>query len=76
MSDATPSTRRSQVLELLVFLFLILPSMAFSFAVVKQGQAPFPITALATILRDLSLLALIHFFLWRNQEPVATVGWQ
>jgi membrane protease YdiL (CAAX protease family) len=31
--------------------------------------------AVATILRDLALVSLILFFLWRNGEPVARIGW-
>jgi membrane protease YdiL (CAAX protease family) len=58
-----------------VFLFLIVPSMALSFLVVKQGHLSFVLTAVATILRDLGLVGLILFFLWRNGEPVDSIGW-
>jgi membrane protease YdiL (CAAX protease family) len=68
--------RRLQFWELLVFLFLIVPSMAFSFFAIKQGNVSFPLAANATILRDLALVALVVFFLWRNGEPLEQIGWK
>jgi CAAX protease family protein len=67
--------RKGQVLEIGAFLFLILPSMALSFFAIKQGSLSFSLSAVATILRDLSLVSLILFFLWRNREPVRAIGW-
>jgi membrane protease YdiL (CAAX protease family) len=67
--------RRGQLLEVLVFLFLIVPSMLLSFLVVRQGGLGFVVTAWATIGRDLGLVSLIVFFLWRNGEPVGRIGW-
>lgn len=67
--------RTVQTIEVGVFLFLILPSMALSFLAIKQGGLPFPLVAVATILRDLSLVSLILYFIWRNGEPVAAIGW-
>lgn len=64
-----------QLVEVSVFLFLIVPSLALSFFAIKQGDLGFVLTAVATILRDLSLLSLVFFFLWRNGEPVKLVGW-
>jgi membrane protease YdiL (CAAX protease family) len=67
--------RTEQIVELVVFLFLIVPSMVLSFFAVKQGSLGFVIVAVATILRDLGLVSLILFFVWRNGEPVAAMGW-
>jgi hypothetical protein len=67
--------RKEQVLEISAFLFLIVPSMALSFFAIKQGRLSFSLSAVATILRDLSLVSLILFFLWRNREPVRLIGW-
>ncbi len=75
MNDRSAPATRVQLLELGVFLFLILPSMALSSFVVRQGRTGFVLTATATMLRDLSLLALIFYFLWRNGEPPRAVGW-
>jgi membrane protease YdiL (CAAX protease family) len=69
------TSRNTQLLELGTFLFLIVPSLALSFFVIRQGQTSFTITAVATILRDLSLVAIILYFLWRNGEPRPAIGW-
>jgi uncharacterized protein len=67
--------RRDEFVELGVFLLLIVPSMALSFFAVRQGELPFPVVAVATISRDLGLVALVFFFLSRNGEPLTAVGW-
>lgn len=67
--------RTEQLVETSVFLFLIVSSMAFSFFAVKQGNLGFVLVAFATILRDLSLVGLILFFIWRNGESVDLIGW-
>ena len=72
--DAEPS-RRMQLAEMLVFVFLIAPSLVFSFLVASLGAASFVLTASATILRDAALVCLILYFVRRNGEPVARVGW-
>lgn len=64
-----------QLIEVSVFLFLIVPSMALSFFAVKQGSLSFVLAAFSTILRDLALVSLILFFVWRNGEPVDRIGW-
>jgi membrane protease YdiL (CAAX protease family) len=69
------SSRKEQLAEVSVFLFLIVPSMALSFFAVKQGSLGFVLTAIATILRDLALVSLILFFVWRNGESVKRIGW-
>jgi uncharacterized protein len=68
-------TARREQIEVSVFLFLIVPSMALSFFVVKQGRLSFELVAYATILRDLSLVSLILFFIWRNKESLQRIGW-
>ncbi len=70
-----PPERREQVIELLVFLFLILPPLALSSVEISHASLPFTLAAGATILDDLALLALVLFFLWRNREPLSRVGW-
>jgi len=71
----TAQSRREQTWEVLVFLSLIMPSMALSFLAIRQGTLGFTVSATAIILRDLSLVALIAFFLWRNGEPASRIGW-
>jgi membrane protease YdiL (CAAX protease family) len=67
--------RKVQVLEVLVFLFLILPSLALSFTVSSETDLTFASLAVATLLRDLALVSLVLFFLWRNGEERAKIGW-
>ena len=73
--NSQQSDRREQALEVSAFLFLIVTSMALSFFAMTQGGLSFSLSAVATILRDLSLVSLILFFLWRNREPVRLIGW-
>jgi membrane protease YdiL (CAAX protease family) len=76
--DAKPITkdnRKEQLAEVSVFLFLIMPSMALSFFAIKQGGLNFLLLAISAILRDLALVSLILFFIWRNNEPVTWIGW-
>ena len=49
--------------------------MVFSFFAIRQGSLSFVLVAFATILRDLGLVSLILFFVWRNGEPINWVGW-
>lgn len=73
--NGTPFSRVEQLVEVLVFLFLIAPSMVLSLFVYQHEKATFGLVAWATILRDLALVALIFFFLWRNGEPARRIGW-
>jgi membrane protease YdiL (CAAX protease family) len=75
MADPIPFSKKEQLIEIGVFLFLIGPSLVLSFFAVKQGSLGFVLTAVATILRDLALVSLIFFFLWRNGEPLIRIGW-
>ncbi len=69
------SEHKERSVELWVFLFLIVPSLVLSFFAVRQGRLSFLLISIATIFRDLSLLSLILFFIWRNREPVTAIGW-
>jgi len=73
--DSQQPDRKEQFLEISAFLFLIIPSMALSFFAIKQDGLSFSLSAVASILRDLSLVGLILFFLWRNREPLRSIGW-
>lgn len=68
-------SRKIQAAEVAIFLLLIVPSLVLSLFVIRQGQLSFVLTAAATIFRDLGLICLILFFLWRNGEPVSRIGW-
>ena len=76
LTPESPSFRKALSLEIAVFLFLIAPSMVLSFFIMKEGGLSFTITAFATILRDVGLVSLILYFLWRNGEPLTSIGWK
>jgi cytochrome c oxidase subunit IV len=77
--DETPGeaanqiTHQVQLVELGVFLFLIVPSMLLSFFAFRQGSVGFTLTAIATILRDLALVCLILYFVWRSRESITAI---
>lgn len=75
MPERDPATHKEQAIEVAVFLFLIAPSMVLSLFAVRRGNLSFVLTAVGTIFRDLALVGLIRFFLWRNGENVARIGW-
>jgi membrane protease YdiL (CAAX protease family) len=66
---------QAQFLEVSVFLLLIVPSMVLSFFVIRVGSVDFVFTAISVILRDLALVSLIFFFIWRNGESWEQLGW-
>jgi membrane protease YdiL (CAAX protease family) len=68
--------RKEQISEVSVFLFLIVPSMITSFFAVQQGSISFVLIALSSVFRDLALVSLILFFLWRNGEGTKEIGWK
>jgi membrane protease YdiL (CAAX protease family) len=64
------------LIEVLVFLFLIVPTMVLSFLVKNQlGSIGFVSLATATIVRDLALVSLVFYFIWRNGESLRHLGW-
>ncbi len=75
MPERDRDARKEQAVEVAVFLFLIVPSMVLSLFVVRRGNLSFVFTAVATIFRDLGLVSLILFFLWRNGENIGRIGW-
>jgi membrane protease YdiL (CAAX protease family) len=63
------------LVEVLVFLFLIVPSMVFSFLALGVSRMDFTSVAIATIVRDLALVNLVFYFIWRNGESLRHLGW-
>jgi len=63
-------SRKVQLIEVAVFLFLIVPSMAVSFFAVGQADLRFMQVAISSILNDLALLSLVLYFIWRNRESI------
>lgn len=76
-AETVRPNRKEQTVELLVFLFLIVPTMTLSFFT-GGGAAGgnFAVLAFATIVRDLALVSLILYFIWRNHEPRSRLGWR
>jgi membrane protease YdiL (CAAX protease family) len=68
-------TRNVQLVEVTVFLFLIVPSMALSFLAARQVELRFMEVAVSSILNNLGLLSLVLYFVWRNDESLRKVGW-
>ncbi len=71
---AAQPPRIEQTLEVAAFLFLIVPGLALSYFVKGPASLRFELLAVSTVLRDLSLVALLLFFLWRNREPFSWIG--
>ncbi len=67
-------SRKVQLIEVAVFLFLIVPSMAVSFFAVGEADLRFMQVAISSILNDLALLSLVLYFIWRNRESIRQVG--
>jgi len=74
--ESNPQDRsKEQLLEVAVFLLLIVPSMVLSFFLIRVGSVGFVFTAVSVILRDLALVGLVLFFIWRNGESREELGW-
>ena len=67
---------RIQLVEVLVFLFVLLPLMALSALIGRPDTVDFVMVASATIVHDLALLSLVLYFVWRNGEGFGALGWR
>jgi membrane protease YdiL (CAAX protease family) len=76
LSSAQPQSmpRRLQLVELAVFLLLIVPPMILPLFAVDQESLQFTTLAVATIIHDGALLALVLYFIWRGPEPFSIIG--
>jgi membrane protease YdiL (CAAX protease family) len=76
--EAAPATdhpdRKVQIIEVAVFLFLIVPPMATSFLIDGQSDVGFKTGAAFSMLSDLGLISLVFYFIWRNGEPLRSIG--
>jgi membrane protease YdiL (CAAX protease family) len=77
-----PSTRtargwqRVRLLELAVIVLLLLPSALSFVSSAGDGGAGFDLTAIATMLRDIGLVALVALLVWQSSEPLTDLGWR
>jgi CAAX amino terminal protease family. len=67
-------TRRVQALEVGVFLFLFVPSLVVEYFSMGTDVLSFKVVAVMSILRNLSLMCLVFYFLWRNGEAFRQIG--
>jgi membrane protease YdiL (CAAX protease family) len=67
-------SRKIQLIEASVLLFLIMPSMFVSLSVIKRSSLTFPQLAGSSLVHDLALLALVLYLVWRNGEPFTSIG--
>jgi len=74
--EAAPAhpVRKIQAIEVGVFLFLIVPSVGLSFLAVNPESLTFPVLAFASMLKDLALLSLVLYLVWRNGESFSSIG--
>lgn len=63
-------------IELGVLLLLLAPSFIFSISPAQATRIGFVDVAVSAIVRDLGLLALVLYWLWRDKEPLRTIGLQ
>lgn len=77
-------SQSAQLVELAVFLLLILPSLILSLFTRPEelgaASVDFASLAVSIIVRDIALVALVVFFVWRSGEargpvPFAKLGW-
>lgn len=61
-------------IELGVLLLLLVPSFFISSGAAEVAQIGFVDVAVSAIVRDLALLALVLYWVWRNQEPFKVIG--
>lgn len=74
-APSEPPNRRVQAIELMVFLFLIVPALSTSFLISSQSEMNFMPSAIYAILNDLGLVSLVFYFIWRNSESPRRIGW-
>ena len=67
---------KAQLYEVLAYLFLIIPPMILGLLAARQVTVGFELLVADTVLRDIALVALILFFLWRNRESMVSIGWR
>lgn len=70
------ASRTEQLVEVIIFLLLILPSLVLSlFVAGSTSGVTFVLEAVATIVRDAALVALVLFFVWHDRELFTRLGW-
>jgi membrane protease YdiL (CAAX protease family) len=68
-------SKRSQGIELGVFLLLIAPQIVVASLVRETLHVTFPSAATSVVVRDIGFVVLVFFFLSRNGESAREIGW-
>jgi membrane protease YdiL (CAAX protease family) len=68
-------SRGTQLIEVGIFLSLIVPSLVLSLFISGQDDEGFRLTAIMVIVRDLALVSLVLYFVWRSGEGFGRIGW-
>ncbi|MFL6653174.1 MAG: CPBP family intramembrane glutamic endopeptidase [Sulfurifustis sp.] len=69
-------TRRVYVIESIVFLLVLIPSMGFLTLGGPADRLGFPVVAVAIVLHNITLTALALYLVWRNGDGLPAVGWR
>jgi membrane protease YdiL (CAAX protease family) len=70
-----PPARRVQLVEVLVFLLILLPSMVLPALGMRPDELRFVLVAGAVIAHNIALVSLVAYFVWRSGEGLRSVGW-
>lgn len=69
-------SRGQQLIEVVVFLLLLAPSLIFSAASGIPENARFSLVATSTIVQDIAFLALAIYLVWRDGNGLRPIGWR
>jgi membrane protease YdiL (CAAX protease family) len=69
--DIRPLCQREQLIEVCAFLLLIAPVLLIT----EDNGLTSVVDVLNALLHDAGYISLILYFLWRNHEPFARIGW-
>jgi membrane protease YdiL (CAAX protease family) len=72
-SELSAAASRRHRIELAVFLLLVLSGVVPGLLAQMQNQ-PFVVIAVATILHDVALVAVVLYFLWSSREKLSSIG--
>src|SRR5918996_1725513 len=71
-----PAARRTRLLEVAVVVLLLAPSALSFVPSASESGAGFELTAIATMLHDIGLVALVALLVWRSAQPLTDLGWR
>jgi membrane protease YdiL (CAAX protease family) len=69
-------SRRAQLVEVVILLLLLAPSLVPIRTGLAVMNVNFVVLATSVMVRDLALLFLVLYFVWRNGEGLEALGWK